>query len=100
MKTIKIQFQSNGETVKRTAIVNDCLNELSNSQRNQACDINNECWSDGFWSLFFEGEPGTQYEVEFEFDTENHRETLKPVKAITWVDDIIEDVQPVKVTVK
>lgn len=100
MKTIKIQFQSNGETIKRTAIINDCLNELSNSQKNQAYDISNECCSDGYWSILFDGEPGTMYEIEFKYDTENYSETLEPIKAITWVNDIIEDVQPVKVTIK
>ena len=100
MKTIKVQFRSNGQTVKKTAIVNDCLDELSNSQRNQAFDINNEAWSDGYWSLFFEGEPGTQYEVEFKYDTENMRATLEPIKAITWIDDCIDDVQKVTATIR
>lgn len=100
MITIKIQFQSNGETINRTAIINDCLNELSNSQKNQAYEINNECWSDGYWSIFFEGKPGTLYEIEFKYDTDNYRKTLEPIKAITWVNDIIEDVQAVKVTIK
>ena len=100
MKTIKIEFQSNGQTIKKTAIVNDCLNELSNSKKNEAVDITNELWTDGELSLIFEGEPGVQYEAVFKYDTENHQETLEPIKVITWIDDVIDDVQIQKVIIK
>lgn len=100
MKTIKCRFTSNGMAVKKTAILTDTLNELSNSQRNEAFDIFSECWAEGYWSVFFEGEPGTQYEIEFKFDTKNIQKTLEPIKAITWENDIITDEQAVSVTTK
>lgn len=100
MTTIRCRFTSNGMAVKKTAILTDTLDELSNSQRNEAFDIFTECWAEGYWSVFFEGEPGTQYEIEFKFDTENRRKTLEPIKAITWENDIITDEQAVSVTTK
>ena len=93
MKTIRLAFASKGEIVKRRAILKDTLDKLSDNQHNQAFDISNECWEDGYWSLFFEGRPGVQYEVQFEYDKERMTETLRPIKAITWEDDIIADVQ-------
>lgn len=100
MITIKTTFQSNGQSVKRTAIVSDDLQTLSNSQKNQAFDIFRESYSDGYWSLFFEGDPGIQYEIEFLYDKENRQFTLKPIKAVTWENDIITDAQTVTVTVR
>lgn len=100
MTTIKATFTSNGQTVKKTAILNDTLDKLSNSQKNEAFDIFMECYGDGYWSIFFEGEPGTQYEIEFKFDNKNRQKTLEPIKAITWEDDIITDVQKVQVTIR
>lgn len=99
MKTIKVKFNSNGQTIAKTAIINDCLDKLSSSQKNHASDICHETWSDGYWSLFFDGAGGVQFEVEFKFDTENMEATLHPIKAITWVDDCISDVQNVEVTI-
>lgn len=93
MTTITVQFQSNGQKVKKTAILTDTLDELSKSQKNECFDFQIETWADGYWSLFFEGEPGTQYEIEMEFDTDNRQQTLKPIKAITWEGDVITDVQ-------
>ena len=100
MTTIRCRFTSNGMAVKKTAILTDTLDELSNSQRNEAFDIFSECWAEGYWSVFFEGEPGTQYEIEFKFDTKNRQKTLEPIKAITWEDDIITDVQKAQVTIR
>lgn len=93
MKTIRLAFASKGEIVKRRAILKDTLDKLSDNQHNQAFDISNEYWENGWWSLFFEGRPGVQYEVQFEYDKERMTETLRPIKAITWEDDIIADVQ-------
>lgn len=100
MTTIKIQFQSNGETVKKTAIINDSLDELSQSKKNQASFIEDGYIDDGYWSILFDGENDTLYEVEFKYDKENYRKTLEPRIAITWIDDIIDDVQTASVTIK
>ena len=103
MIQIKFQFLSNGDTIKRTAIVKDTLNELSTSNKNEAFDTSMECYEDGYWSLFFEGypdHPGVIYEVELKFDIENRQKTLEPIKAITWEDDVISDVQSVTTKTK
>lgn len=52
---------------------------------------------------FFEGypkHPGTIYEVELKFDIANRQKTLEPLKAITWKDDVINDVQLVTIKTK
>lgn len=100
MKTIKCTFLSGGKDIRKTAVLNDSLDSLSNSRKNEAFDLFMECYGDGYWSVFFEGDPGTQYEVEFRFDTENRQKTLEPVKAVTWENDIITDVQEVAVLVR
>lgn len=103
MIQIKFQFLSNGDTIKRTAIVKDTLNELSTSNKNETFDTSMECYEDGYWSLFFEGHPdhpGVIYEVELKFDIENRQKTLEPIKAITWEDDVISDVQSVTAKTK
>ena len=103
MIQIKFQFLSNGDTIKRTAIVKDTLNELSTSNKNEAFDTSMGCYEDGYWSLFFEGypdHPGVIYEVELKFDIENRQKTLEPIKAITWEDDVISDVQSVTTKTK
>lgn len=103
MIQIKCQFLSNGQTIKKTAILKEALNELSNSKKNEAFDTSMECYEDGYWSLFFEGHPdhpGVIYEVELKFDIENKQKTLEPIKAITWEDDVISDVQSVTVNTR
>lgn len=103
MIQIKCQFLSNGQTIKKTAILKETLNELSNSKKNEAFDTSMECYEDGYWSLFFEGypeHPGTIYEVELKFDIVNRQKTLEPLKAITWKDDVISDVQLVTIKTK
>lgn len=100
MKIIKCTFLSGGKDIRKTAVLNDSLDFLSNSRKNEAFDLFMECYGDGYWSVFFEGDPGTQYEVEFRFDTENRQKTLEPVKAVTWENDIITDVQKVAVQVR
>lgn len=100
MITIKCKFISEDKLVKKTAVLSDDLRSLSQSKKNECCDIQHETFVDGYWSIFFEGEPGVQYEVEFKFDRANSQETLEPVKAITWHNDVIVDVQSVGVTIK
>ena len=103
MIQIKCKFLSNGQTIKKTAILKETLNELSNSKKNEAFDTSMECYEDGYWSLFFEGypeRPGTIYEVELKFDIANRQKTLEPLKAITWKDDVISDVQLVTIKTK
>ena len=93
MKTIKLEFQSNGNTIHKTAVVTDDLTELSKSKRNQATDII-EYPEDGFWSIIFDESENLQYEVEFTI--EDCCKTLHPIKAITWIDGVINDVQNVE----
>ena len=103
MTIIICKFKSEGKDVRKTAILNDTLDELSKSKKNEAFDIYMEDYGEGYWSVFFEGEPGTQYEVEFKFDTENRQKTLEPIKAVTWGGDdagVVTDAQLVSVTVR
>lgn len=100
MKTITINFQSNGETVKKVAILTDDLLKLSTSLKNECYEIYEEEWADGIWALLFEKTSGTLFEVQFTFDTENRQKTLQPIKAITWENDIITDVQNATVKVR
>lgn len=103
MVTIKCIFKSEGTVVTKTAILNDALNELSKSKKNEAIDIYMEEYDEGFWSVFFEGEHGTVYEVEFKFDTENRQKTLQPIKAVTWGGEdssIVIDSQIVSVKIR
>ena len=100
MKTVKCAFLSGGKNIRKTAILNDSLDSLSSSRKNEAFDIFMEEYGDGYWSVFFEGDPGIQYEVKFRFDTEGRRQTLEPVKAVTWENDVITDVQKVTVHIR
>ena len=97
MKTIICNFKSNGEKVKKTAVINDNLSELSKSKKNEATDIIDDFMTeDNVWIIFFEEN------VQFKVDKEGNK-TLTPVKGITWEggdDAVITDVQKVKVTVK
>lgn len=94
MRTIKLQFESNGETIRRTAILTDDLSDLSKSKKNQATDIT-EYPEDSFWSVLFSESESLEYEVEFAY--EDYCKTLEPIKAITWVDGVIDDVQEVSI---
>lgn len=93
MRTIKLQFKSNGETIRKTAILTDDLSELSKSKKNQATDMV-DFPEDEFWSLIFEESEVISYEVEFKY--EDYCKTLKPIKAITWCDGVVDDSQKVK----
>ena len=99
MRTIKVTFKSEGETIKKTAVINNSLDTLSTGKVNQAYDIC-EYPEDGFWSVVFEGEQGIIYEVEFKLNRRTMQRTLTPIKAITWKDDVISDVQRVKISTK
>ena len=103
MKTIICKFKSEGKNIRKTAILNDTLDELSKSEKNEAYDIYMEEYGGGEWSVFFEGEPGTEYEVVFKFDTENRQKTLEPLRAVTWGGDdasVVTDSQLVSVKVR
>lgn len=93
MKTVIITFKSNGDTVKKVAVIKDDLSDLSGSKKNQA-DTIEEYAEGGFWALYFGCEDSVGYEVEFA--VEDYCRTLTPIKAITWVDDVIDDVQPIE----
>ena len=95
MKTLTIKFQSNGATIKKVAVIKDDLSELSNSKKNEA-DTIEQYPDDGFWSICFGVEDDVMYEIEFAI--EDYCRTLKPIKAITWLNDdssCIDDVQPI-----
>ena len=98
MRTILATFKTGGKTIKRTAILNDDLSELSKSKKNQCADIIDDTTDDGYWSLIFFESDTIQYEVELEYDTEEWRKTLKPIKCIVWDNDVIDD--EVNVTIK
>ena len=93
MKTLTITFKSNCETVKKVAVIKDDLSALSSSKKNEA-DTMEQYPDDGFWSIFFGCEDSVGYEIEFAI--EDYCRTLTPIKAITWVDDVIDDVQPIE----
>lgn len=103
MKTIICNFQSNCEIIKKTAVINDNLSELSKNKKNEATDIINDyIVEDNVWILFFEENDHLGYEVQFKVD-KNGNKTLTPVKCITWEggdDAVITDVQKVKVKLK
>jgi len=102
MTILNIKFKSNGETVKKTAMFKSIGNspELSSSKKNDAYDANIEFYTDGYWVILFEAEAGVMYEVQLEYDLDCHQPTLHPIKAITWLDDVIDDVQTVEIKVK
>ena len=92
MKTLIIKFKSKGATIKKVAVINDSLTELSTSKKNEA-DTIEEFSENNFWSICFGIEDSVGYEIEFAI--ENYLRTLKPIKAITWSNDgdYIDDVQ-------
>lgn len=103
MTTIICKFKSEGKDVRKTAILNDTLDELSKSKKNEAFDIYMEDYGEGYWSVFFEEGPGTLYEVQFKFDIENRQKTLEPIKAVTWGGGdagVVTDSQLVSVTIR
>lgn len=96
MKTLTIKFKSNGETIKKVAVIKDDLTELSTSKKNEADTIEHYP-DDNFWSLCFGIEDNVGYEIEFKI--EDYQRTLKPIKAITWCNygsGYIDDVQAVE----
>lgn len=106
MKTIKCKFKSDGMDIIKTAVINDSLDTLSKSKKNEATDIIQPDMLDfDGWCIYFEITDTLAYEVMFEYNHENFIKTLKPVKAITWdgsdIDHVsIIDVQAVSVTIR
>ena len=108
MKTIICKFKSDDTDIRKTAVINDSLDALSKSKRNEATDIIEPDTLDfEGWCIYFEITDTLAYEVMFMFvyDQENGIKTLKPVKAITWdgsdIDHVaIIDVQTVSVTIR
>ena len=102
MKTIICKFKSDGTVIRKTAVINDSLDALSKSKRNEATDIIEPDTLDfEGWCIYFE----ITDKVMFVYDQENGIKTLKPVKAITWdgsdIDHVaIIDVQTVSVTIR
>lgn len=98
MKTIKCEFLSEGDRVKRTAILSDDLSTLSKSKKNQALDTMDLDGGEK-WVIIFDGTDYTTLEVEFELV--NGQRTLNAIDAKTWNDKGIDiDVEKVSVTIK
>ena len=106
MKTIICKFKSDGTDIRKTAVINDSLDGLSKSKKNEATDIIEPDTLDfEGWCIYFEITDTLAYEVMFVYDQKNDIKTLKPVKAITWdgtdIDHVaITDVQAVCVTIR
>ena len=119
MKTIICKFKSDDTDIRKTAVINDSLDTLSKSKRNEATDIIEPDTLDfEGWCIYFEITDTLAYEVMFVYDQEKDInevmfvydqekdiKTLKPVKAITWdgsdIDHVaIIDVQTVSVTIR
>lgn len=106
MKTIICKFKSEGTDIRKTAVINDSLDALSKSKKNEATDIlePETLYFEG-WCIYFEITETLAYEVMFAYDQENSIKTLNPVKAITWegtdIDHVaITDVQAVNVIIR
>ncbi len=104
MTTLIFNFMSNNTPVKKTAMFKSIGNGfdmvLSESRKNEAYDADIELYADGIWCIYFEGENGISYEIQMRYDLDDRMPTLEPIKAITWKDDYIDDVQTVTVKVK
>lgn len=101
MKTIICKFKSDGTDIKKTAIITDTLDAISKSKKNEATDIlKPDVLDNEGWSICFDITDTLSYEVEFEYDKENAIKTLKPIKAITWLESAIFDVQEVQVSIR
>ena len=106
MKTIICKFKSYGTDIRKTAVINDSLDTLSKSKRNEATDIIEPDTLDfEGWCIYLEITDTLAYEVMFVYDQEKDIKTLKPVKAITWdgsdIDHVaITDVQEAYVTIR
>ena len=106
MKTIICKFKSDGTDIRKTAVINDSLDTLSKSKRNEATDIIEPDTLDfEGWCIYFEITDTLAYEVMFVYDQEKDIKTLKPVKAIPCdgsdIDHVaITDVQEAYVTIR
>lgn len=106
MRTIICEFKSNGKGIIKTAVIDDSLDVLSKSYKNEATDIIEPNMLDfEGWSIYFDITDTLAYEVMFVYDQENGIKTLKPIKAITWdgydIDHVtITDEQAVYVTIR
>ena len=72
MKTIICKFKSDGTVIRKTAVINDTLDALSKSKRNEATDIIEPDTLDfEGWCIYFEITDTLAYEVMFVYDQEN-----------------------------
>lgn len=90
MKQVTLKFKSRGTAIKKVVVIKDDLSDLSKSKRNENVFIFSEP-DDGYWAIYFSGDNEIDYEIQFA--VEDYRRTLIPIKAITWVNDVIQDVQ-------
>ena len=79
MKTIICKFKSDGTDIRKTAVINDSLDTLSKSKKNEATDIIQPDMLDfEGWCIYFEITDTLAYEVMFVYDQENGIKTLRP----------------------
>lgn len=70
------------------------------NKRNQATHIEDGYKEEGYWIILFENEnENIIYEVELKYDEKENSKTLEPIKAITWENDIITDVQKARIAI-
>ena len=101
MVTINVQFEGESGMVKKKAMLTDDLKGLSTSKANQCTDIIDDFrFSDGFWSLLFEGDNGLYYELKLAYDTDNNCKTFEPLEVLIWSDGVIMDSSDATLKVK
>ena len=106
MITLELTFLSNGETVKKTAVLDDTLTELKQRHRNnQATDLILDFVNEpeGYWALYFDVSDTLGYEVQFKIEPVTRKASMMPTKAITWSGhdhDTITDVQKVQCKIR
>lgn len=104
MKTIICKFKSEGVEIRKTAILNDSLDDFSKSKKNEATDICGpyEYSDHQEWSIYFHVSDALGYEVVFKCDR-NRTKTLEPLRAVTWSGEdagVVTDSQKVSVTIR
>lgn len=101
MKTIICKFKSEGADIRKVAILNDPLDDLSKSKKNEATDI--EYFDADEWSIYFNVSENLGYEIVFKCDPDTGNKTLVPVRAVTWGGEdagVVIDSQLVNVKVR
>lgn len=101
MKTIICKFKSEDANIRKVAILNDQLDELSKSKKNEATDVG--CLDTNEWFIYFCVSDNLGYEVDFKYDPDTDSKTLVPIRAVTWGGEdagVVIDSQLVDVAVR